>query len=71
MFASQSVPAGRSGGDAKSVMTAEELAKYLEVETSMVSEWANSGRLPAVKEKDIWKFERNKIDEWIANGKVM
>ena len=63
--------AGRSGGDAKSVMTAEELAKYLEVETSMVFEWANSGRLPAVKEKDIWKFERNKIDEWIANGKVM
>ncbi len=60
-----------SGGAAKNVMTAEELAKYLEVETSMVFEWANSGRLPAVKEKDIWKFDRNKIDEWVANGKVM
>jgi len=63
--------ASHSTGGAKSVMTADELAKYLEVETSMVFEWANSGKLPAVKDKDIWKFERNKIDEWIANGKVM
>lgn len=55
----------------KNILTAEELAKYLEVDTSMVFEWASSGKLPAFKEKDMWKFDRNKIDEWVANGKVI
>lgn len=55
----------------KNILTAEELAKYLEVDTSMIFEWADSGKLPGFKEKDIWKFDRNKIDEWVANGKVM
>lgn len=64
-------PGGHSGSDAKAEMSAEELAKYLEVDTSMVFEWANSGRLPAVREKDSWKFDRTRIDEWIANGRVM
>ncbi len=64
-------PENQLGDMDKSVMTAEELAKYLEVETSMVFEWASSGKLPAFKDKDIWRFERNRIDEWIANGKVL
>jgi excisionase family DNA binding protein len=54
----------------KNMVTAEELAKYLEVETSMVFEWAKSGKLPGVKESDTWKFNRATVDEWIANGKV-
>jgi excisionase family DNA binding protein len=52
------------------VLTAEELAKYLEVDASMIFEWAQSGKLPAVKENDVWRFDKTAIDEWIANGKV-
>lgn len=62
--------AGTSDG-IKNILTAEELAKYLEVDVSMVFEWADSGKLPAFKDRDIWKFEQNKIDEWVANGKVI
>jgi len=51
-------------------MTPDDLAKYLEIETNLVHEWANSGRLPATKNGDVWKFERAKIDEWIAQGKI-
>jgi len=53
-----------------SVMTSDELAKYLEVETSMIVEWVNSGKLPAMKEGDSWKFDRVKVDEWIATEKI-
>ena len=52
------------------VMTPDDLAKYLEIETNLVYEWANSGRLPGTKDGDAWRFERAKIDEWIAQGKI-
>jgi excisionase family DNA binding protein len=52
------------------LMTADEVAKYLEVEAGMISEWVNSGRLPGVKEGDAWKFDRAKIDAWVAEGKI-
>ena len=52
------------------VMTPDDLAKYLEIETSLVYEWASSGRLPGTKDGAAWKFERAKIDEWIAQGKI-
>ena len=51
-------------------MTPDDLAKYLEIETNLVYEWANSGRLPGNKDGDAWRFERAKIDEWIAQGKI-
>ena len=51
-------------------MTPDDLAKYLEIETNLVYEWANSGRLPGTKNGDAWRFERAKIDEWIARGKI-
>ncbi|MFH0764458.1 MAG: polymer-forming cytoskeletal protein [Candidatus Omnitrophota bacterium] len=52
------------------MMSAEELAKYLEVEVGVVSEWATSGKLPGMKEGDSWRFDRSRIDEWVADGKI-
>ena len=54
----------------KNMLTAEELARYLEVDKSMVFEWAKNGKLPGVKEKDDWKFDRSTVDEWVADGKI-
>ena len=51
-------------------MTPDDLAKYLEIETNLVYEWADSGRLPGTKNGSAWKFERAKIDEWVAQGKI-
>lgn len=51
-------------------MSADELAKYLEVDTGVISEWASGGRLPGTREGDIWKFDRSKVDEWVAAGKI-
>lgn len=51
-------------------MTPEELAKYLEVDPAMVTEWANTGKLPGMREGDSWRFDRSKIDEWVASEKI-
>jgi len=48
----------------------EELANYLEVDLNSVLEWANSGKMPGLKEGNDWKFERKNIDSWVADGKV-
>ena len=51
-------------------MSPEELAKYLEVDRGLIMEWANLGKLPGMKEGDSWLFDRMKIDEWVAEGKI-
>jgi len=51
-------------------LNSDELARYLEVDLNSVMEWANSGKIPAHKEGDNWKFERKAIDSWVALGKV-
>jgi len=49
---------------------ADELAHYLEVDLNSILEWANSGKIPGLKEGDRWRFERKTIDSWVAAGKV-
>ncbi len=52
------------------IFNIEELARYLEVEVSNILDWANSGKIPAFKEGNDWKFERPKIEEWVAKEKT-
>lgn len=51
-------------------MDIEGVAEYLEVETSIVKEWATSGKIPAERRGDEWKFDRAQIDRWVAEEKV-
>lgn len=51
-------------------LNAEELARYLEVDINSIMEWANSGKVPGLKEGNDWKFERKAIDSWVASGKI-
>lgn len=54
----------------RNAMTADELAKYLEIDPLVISEWATIGKLPGMKDGDSWRFDRSKIDEWVADGKI-
>ena len=47
----------------------DELARYLELKRSDIITWADSGKIPAFKEGDDWRFERTMIDEWISKEK--
>ena len=51
-------------------MTVDDLARYLEVDADTVTQWAQSGRLPAQRENDQWRFDRTKIEEWVAQERV-
>ena len=55
---------------AKAMLSIDEIARYLEVETSIVKQWADTRKIPAVREEDGWKFDRAKIDKWIVDEKV-
>ena len=57
-------------GPGSSLMNVDELARYLEVDSSTVVDWAQSGRLPAEREGQNWRFELSKIEEWLAHEKV-
>jgi len=52
------------------IFDTETLAKYLEVDLNTIVDWASSGKIPAFKDSNIWKFERKKIDDWVAAGKI-
>jgi len=51
-------------------LNADEVAKYLELDTPAILELANSGQIPAKKSGDKWTFDRKRIDEWATSGKV-
>jgi len=51
-------------------LNVDELASYLELESSDILSWADSGKIPAFKEGNEWRFDRSTIDEWIAKEKV-
>ncbi len=54
----------------KNTFNADQLAKYLEVEVSNIVNWASSGRIPAFKDGNEWRFDRATVDEWIAKERA-
>ena len=56
-------------GEAAAAMSAQEVAAYLEVESRVVEQWARDGKVPGRQEGGQWRFDRTKIDEWVATQK--
>ncbi len=52
------------------LLNIDEVASYLEIDMKEIEELANSGKIPGTKTGDSWKFERDKIDDWAASGRV-
>jgi excisionase family DNA binding protein len=52
------------------IIDAEELARYLEIDLNSIMDWASSGKIPAIREGNNFRFERAKIDEWVSAGKI-
>lgn len=49
----------------------DEVSRYLSVETELIAEWAENGKFPGMRDGESWKFEKDKVDEWIANGRII
>lgn len=54
----------------KTFLSLDEVSQYLNIDTASISSWAEQGRIPAIKEANTWRFEKAKIDDWIAAGKL-
>ena len=53
-----------------SLLDIDEVAKFLEIDLTEIERLANTGKIPGTKSGNIWKFERNKIENWAASGKL-
>ena len=54
---------------ADTLMTVEEVAKYLKVEESTVYTWAKLRKIPAIKIGRFWRFKKEDIDRWLEERK--
>jgi len=55
------------------LMTIDEVAEYLRVKKRTVYDWVKKGKIPAIKAVGLWRFRRERIDEWLdsdAEAKV-
>lgn len=48
-----------------SIMTLEEVAKYLRVHKSTIYRMAREGNIPSSKVANQWRFRKARIDEWL------
>ncbi len=49
------------------IMTVNELAKYLRLHEQTVYKMAKDGRLPAYKVGNRWRFKKDMIDSWLRD----
>jgi len=52
------------------LMTVDQLAAYLEVESSKIQEWIDDGMLAGTMADGEMVFDKNTVDQWISEGKV-
>ena len=54
----------------KKVMTADELAEYLQFNRSTIYKMARAGTIPSIKFENVWRFSKDAIDLWLNNRSV-
>lgn len=54
---------------ADTLMTVDEVARYLKVEESTIYTWAKKGKLPGIKVGRFWRFKKDDINKWLEEKK--
>lgn len=50
------------------IMTTKQLAKYLKLHEITICKYAVQGKIPAIRIGRVWRFDKEAIDKWIAEG---
>jgi len=50
------------------IMTTKEMAAYLKLHEITICKYAAEGVIPAVRIGRVWRFDKDEIDRWIAEG---
>jgi len=48
-----------------SILTIEEVAKYLKISERTIYDWAQKGDIPSGKLGNVWRFKKSEIDQWV------
>lgn len=46
----------------------DKIAAYLEIKRDTVTEWTSKNQIPAHRMGCLWKFRKEKMDDWIKTG---
>jgi len=49
---------------ADKLLTLEEAAEYLDIHPGTLYRWARARKVPAVKMGRIWRFKKERLEEW-------
>ncbi len=50
------------------IMTTKEMAKYLKLHQITICKLSKEGKIPSVRIGSRWRFDKEVIDRWIAEG---
>lgn len=53
-----------------SLMTLQELAKYLKVAEITLRRWALGNKIPCFKIGKLWRFDKATIERWLASKEM-
>ena len=49
-------------------MTTKEIAEYLKLHQITIWKLSKEGKIPAIRIGGVWRFDKDKIDDWIAGS---
>ena len=52
------------------LMDVNELAGYLKLEKQTLYNWLHQHKLPAIKVGRLWRFDKDRVDRWLASNSV-
>ncbi|MCF8142348.1 MAG: helix-turn-helix domain-containing protein [Deltaproteobacteria bacterium] len=50
------------------IMTTKEMSAYLKLHEITICKYAAEGVIPAIRIGRVWRFDKDEIDRWIAEG---
>ncbi len=50
------------------IMTVDETARFLRIHPETLREKARQGKIPAMKVGRAWRFQRERLEQWLAEG---
>jgi excisionase family DNA binding protein len=50
------------------IMTVDETAHFLRIHPETLREKARQGKIPALKVGRAWRFQRERLEQWLAEG---
>jgi PTS system nitrogen regulatory IIA component len=52
-------------------MTVKDVAQYLQLSTDQIYHLAQQGKIPVSKIGTLWRFKKDKIDQWMEENSVL